>query len=58
MNTPTQNRASAQKDYDYSNAGLPRDFDIRFEVAEQKEILQQSQQPFSASKWHCSEYDF
>jgi len=25
--------------YDYSNAGWPRDFDIRIEVAEQQEIV-------------------
>ena len=27
--------------YDYSNEHLPRDFDIRIEVAEQREILEQ-----------------
>jgi hypothetical protein len=27
--------------YDYSNENLPRDFDIRIEVAEQREILEQ-----------------
>ena len=29
--------------FDYSNENLPRDFDIRIEVAEQREILEQSQ---------------
>lgn len=29
-------------EYDYSNRGLPRDFDIRIEVAEQQEILRSS----------------
>lgn len=28
--------------YDYDNKGLPRDFDIRIEVAEQREVLEQS----------------
>jgi len=28
--------------YDYSNERLPRDFDIRIEVAEQREVLEQS----------------
>jgi len=28
--------------FDYSNENLPRDFDIRIEVAEQREILEQS----------------
>ncbi len=28
--------------FDYSNEKLPRDFDIRIEVAEQREILEQS----------------
>jgi hypothetical protein len=27
--------------FDYSNEKLPRDFDIRIEVAEQREILEQ-----------------
>ncbi|MEW6989253.1 hypothetical protein AADZ91_01075 [Colwelliaceae bacterium 6441] len=27
--------------FDYNNTGLPRDFDIRIEVAEQREILEQ-----------------
>jgi len=27
--------------FDYSNENLPRDFDIRIEVAEQREILEQ-----------------
>lgn len=30
------------KTFDYSNENLPRDFDIRIEVAEQREILEQS----------------
>ena len=30
--------------FDYSNDNLPRDFDIRIEVAEQREILEQSKQ--------------
>jgi hypothetical protein len=28
--------------FDYSNENLPRDFDIRIEVAEQREILERS----------------
>ncbi len=28
--------------FDYTNEQLPRDFDIRIEVAEQREILEQS----------------
>jgi hypothetical protein len=28
--------------FDYSNESLPRDFDIRIEVAEQREILEQA----------------
>jgi len=28
--------------FDYSNESLPRDFDIRIEVAEQREVLEQS----------------
>jgi len=28
--------------FDYSNEKLPRDFDIRIEVAEQREILEQA----------------
>lgn len=28
--------------FDYNNEDLPRDFDIRIEVAEQREILEQS----------------
>jgi hypothetical protein len=27
-------------EFDYSNENLPRDFDIRIEVAEQREILE------------------
>jgi hypothetical protein len=29
-------------EFDYSNENLPRDFDIRIEVAEQREILETS----------------
>lgn len=28
--------------FDYENSGWPRDFDIRIEVAEQREVLEQS----------------
>ena len=28
--------------FDYSNNNLPRDFDIRIEVAEQREVLEQA----------------
>ncbi|GAW96087.1 MULTISPECIES: hypothetical protein [Colwellia] len=28
--------------FDYSNENFPRDFDIRIEVAEQREVLEQS----------------
>ncbi len=66
MNSHPSNRSSAQSNgesnslngYDYSNSGRPRDFDIRIEVAEQQEIVKQSQEQFSAPLWHCSEYDF
>jgi hypothetical protein len=54
LNEPTP----AQPEYDYSNAGRPRDFDIRLEVAEQREIVQQSLEQFAGQRWHCSEYDF
>ncbi len=43
--------------YDYQNGSLPRDFDIRVEVAEQKEILERSNGRLK-QLMHCSEYDF
>ena len=33
--------ASEVNEFDYDNHNLPRDFDIRIEVAEQREILEQ-----------------
>ena len=49
--------------FDYANDGWPRDFDIRIEVAEQREVLGQSQQRFNpitvgSPVWRTSEYDF
>ncbi|MEH6628058.1 MAG: hypothetical protein V7739_16565 [Motiliproteus sp.] len=58
MNTRTQKTAKTEHLYDYSNTGRPRDFDIRIEVAEQLEIVKQSQQLLAANRGHCSEYDF
>lgn len=57
-NIAANEESSNLNGYDYSNSGRPRDFDIRIEVAEQKEIVKQSQQQFSDRRWHCSEYDF
>jgi len=34
--------ATPEVTFDYSNENLPRDFDIRIEVAEQREVLEQS----------------
>lgn len=34
-----QNAANANE-FDYDNAGWPRDFDIRIEKAEQREVLE------------------
>jgi hypothetical protein len=39
LRTKTVNEVAV---FDYSNEKLPRDFDIRIEVAEQREILEQS----------------
>lgn len=38
-NTPTSAITPEQVRYQYGNAGWPRDFDIRIEVAEQREVL-------------------
>ena len=57
MNT-MQKAPEAEPNYDYSNSGRPRDFDIRIEVAEQQEIVKQSQEQAAAYRWHCTEYDF
>lgn len=35
-----KNEALESKDFDYDNNGWPRDFDIRIEVAEQREVLE------------------
>ena len=43
--------------YDYNNSEWPRDFDIRIEVAEQKEVLERSNGKLKQIM-HCSEYDF
>jgi hypothetical protein len=37
-----ENNASESVQYDYDNAGWPRDFDISIEVAEQREVLERS----------------
>lgn len=58
MNSHAQTAPSDQPAYDYSNASRPRDFDIPLEVAEQKEIVQQSLETLAAERWDCSEYDF
>lgn len=58
MSNTQTNSAQSANGYDYSNAGMPRDFDIRIEVAEQQEIIHQSQERLTDSRWHCSEYDF
>lgn len=43
QHTPLKDdHASEMTVFDYSNDKLPRDFDIRIEVAEQREILEQS----------------
>lgn len=53
-----QQPAKTEPQYDYTNHNRPRDFDIRIEVAEQREILEQSQQQSTTYRWQCSEYDF
>ncbi len=58
MNTHDQHRPDTEDNFDYSNRGLPRDYDIRIEVAEQKEIINQSREQQSTSGWQCSDYDF
>jgi len=35
-----ENNSSQSVKYDYDNADWPRDFDIRIEVAEQREVLE------------------
>ncbi len=60
MNNHTQPQ---NDDFDYSNNGLPRDFDIRIEVAEQQEVMRHNQEEYLRSsgrgpQWHTSEYDF
>lgn len=34
------NNSAESAEFDYDNTGLPRDFDIRIEVAEQREVLE------------------
>lgn len=55
---PASAASNSPSRYDYGNAGLPRDFDIRIEVAEQQEVVKQSQKQCAAYRWKCSEYDF
>ena len=43
--------------FDYDNNDWPRDFDIRIEVAEQKEVLERSSGKLKQIM-HCSEYVF
>ncbi|WNC70533.1 hypothetical protein RGQ13_10335 [Thalassotalea psychrophila] len=38
--TKEVNKVSESTVFDYGNGGWPRDFDIRIEVAEQREILE------------------
>jgi len=40
--TLKENKSVELTEFDYDNANLPRDFDIRIEVAEQREILENS----------------
>lgn len=37
-----ENRRYQPTEFDYDNSDWPRDFDIRIEVAEQREILEKS----------------
>lgn len=34
-----QEKAIKSNEFDYNNSGWPRDFDIRIEVAKQREVL-------------------
>lgn len=38
-----ENKELDSKEFDYDNSGWPRDFDIRIEVAEQREVLEYNQ---------------
>ena len=38
--TLKENKSVELTEFDYDNTKLPRDFDIRIEVAEQREILE------------------
>jgi hypothetical protein len=38
--TLKENKSVELADFDYDNTNWPRDFDIRIEVAEQREILE------------------
>lgn len=51
-----QQKAEAER-FEYDNNDWPRDFDIRIEVAEQKEVLERSNGKLKQIM-HCSEYDF
>jgi hypothetical protein len=51
MNRSQQQIPQAEPDYDYSNRCGARDFDILIEVAEQQEMLRQSQQLLAADRW-------
>jgi len=43
QNTVLKDQSKSEiTEFDYDNHNLPRDFDIRIEVAEQREVLEQS----------------
>ncbi|MEH6648916.1 MAG: hypothetical protein V7707_02700 [Motiliproteus sp.] len=58
MNHTQQPARKAEPQYDYSNTGRPRDFDIRSKKTEQKMIVNQSQPHHTRGIWRCSECDF
>lgn len=39
----TENNALESSEFDFDNSGWPRDFDIRIEVAEQREVLESAE---------------
>ncbi len=38
--TSNEDKSVESTEFDYDNSGWPRDFDIRIEVAEQREVLE------------------
>ena len=49
----TQLRPNRQIGFDYDHTAWPRDFDIRIDVAEQREVLEH----FKSSLKNCSEVE-